>query len=266
MQLFENDFYVGTSGYKYEDWKGVFYPELEHNYQMLEYYATKFDFLEITFTFYKMPLKETLKSLSFRVHKNFLFSIRLTKKFLKGRYSAKDITEFKNGIEPLKNENKLGAIFADFNYDFTAKKSNLDLLINLKSHFTDTPFFVSLPNRTWYKERFIEDLKNNEIGLIINDMPKIKGLSPYYPISTNLYTYFRFYGRNKLWLTPEYPVIDYDYTDEEMETFIKDAIKLNILNKKTFFSFCNVTNGNAPKNALKFAKLLNNFNKKQKNR
>ena len=259
MQLNTNDFYIGTSGYKYEDWKKNFYPKLEHNYQMLEYYAQKFNFLEITFTFYKLPLPETMKSLASRVSKDFLFSVRLTKQFLKGRYSLDNIAAFKKGIEPLAEEGKLGAIFADFNYDFTAKKMNLILLENLKNHFTDFPFFVSLPNRTWYKERFIEDLKNREIGLIINDMPKVKGLSPYYPVSTNYYTYFRFHGRSKLWLTPEYPVNEYDYSDEEMKDFIDDAIKLNVINKKTFFSFCNVPLGNAPRNALRFNELLKNY-------
>jgi uncharacterized protein YecE (DUF72 family) len=158
---------------------------------------------------------------------------------------------------PIISADKLAALFADFNYDFTAKKSNFEYLCKMREDFSYAPFFVELPNGTWYKEKFIEDFRTNEIGLIITDTPKIKGLAPYYPVSTNFHTYFRLQGRNKLWLTPEDKINDYNYNMMEMRKFKDDAIKLSISSKAVMISFCNVPQANAPRNAEQFIKILN---------
>jgi uncharacterized protein YecE (DUF72 family) len=256
MKINDTEFYIGTSGYKYEDWKDTFYPPLKHNYEMLEFYSKKFNFLEITFTFYKIPIERTIASLLERVGNDFKFSVRLTKLFLKNKYTDEDLENFKAGIEPLIKANKLIAIYADFNYDFAAKKSNFEYLCKLKKDFSFAPFFVELPNATWHKEKYTEDLRSQEIGMIITDNPNIRGLAPYHPVSTNFHTYFRFYGKNKLWLTPEDKLTEYNYSIKEMRKFKDDALKLAISSKAVIFSFCNVPLGNAPKNAEQFLKIL----------
>ncbi|MCF0242471.1 MAG: DUF72 domain-containing protein [Treponema sp.] len=50
-----SDILIGTSGYDYLEWKGVFYPSDLKRKEFLEYYATKFNALEINSTFYSMP-------------------------------------------------------------------------------------------------------------------------------------------------------------------------------------------------------------------
>ena len=37
---------VGTCGFSYRDWRGVFYPENISDRDMLEYYASQFDIVE----------------------------------------------------------------------------------------------------------------------------------------------------------------------------------------------------------------------------
>lgn len=46
--------YVGTSGYSYKDWIGVFYPEGAKQRDMLEYYARHFPCVEINATYYSI--------------------------------------------------------------------------------------------------------------------------------------------------------------------------------------------------------------------
>ncbi len=50
----------GTSGYSYKEWKGSFYPEKMQAAKMLEFYATRFNGVEINNTFYRMPDEKTL--------------------------------------------------------------------------------------------------------------------------------------------------------------------------------------------------------------
>jgi uncharacterized protein YecE (DUF72 family) len=48
-------FWIGTSGYKYPEWKGSFYPSDLPAAKMLPYYAARFPTVEINYTFYRMP-------------------------------------------------------------------------------------------------------------------------------------------------------------------------------------------------------------------
>jgi uncharacterized protein YecE (DUF72 family) len=46
---------VGTSGYQYDHWKGIFYPADLPKSRWFEHYARVFDTLEINNTFYRLP-------------------------------------------------------------------------------------------------------------------------------------------------------------------------------------------------------------------
>jgi len=54
-------FYVGTSGYSFNEWKGSFYPTDLPQKEMLSYYAERFSAVEINNTFYRMPTAGMLK-------------------------------------------------------------------------------------------------------------------------------------------------------------------------------------------------------------
>lgn len=257
ISINETPVFIGTSGYKFEDWVGKFYPKGISNYHMLPFYAKKdyLNLLEMTFTFYNIPYLNTIKSIVDRAE-DLTFSVRLNKRFLKGRYNQQDIKDFLHGLTPIIEKGKLAAFFADFNYAFSASKENFEHLEKLSNDFKDFPLFFELPNRTWYKNRFLELFQEKRIGLIVLDMPQIKGLAPYYPFSTNNYTYFRLYGRSKLWLTPEDKILDYEYSKEELEQFYNDLKVLSLTSKKVFISFCNVIDAKACKNAKQFYDII----------
>jgi uncharacterized protein YecE (DUF72 family) len=50
--------YVGTSGWNYRDWRGSFFPDELPVKRWLPFYATRFDSVEINYTFYRLPSKE----------------------------------------------------------------------------------------------------------------------------------------------------------------------------------------------------------------
>jgi uncharacterized protein YecE (DUF72 family) len=47
--------WIGTSGYNYPEWKGVFYPTDLSSAKMLPYYAARLPTVEINYTFYRIP-------------------------------------------------------------------------------------------------------------------------------------------------------------------------------------------------------------------
>src|SRR5262247_2137648 len=54
------NFWIGTSGYNYPEWKGSFYPEKLPSAKMLPYYAERFPTVEINYTFYRSPNEKIL--------------------------------------------------------------------------------------------------------------------------------------------------------------------------------------------------------------
>ncbi|MFZ0815387.1 MAG: DUF72 domain-containing protein, partial [Candidatus Sulfotelmatobacter sp.] len=85
-QLHSNNIRIGTAGWSYKDWEGIFYPSgMSHRkLHPLEYLARFFDTTEINTSFYE-PLKPEWAKLWCRkvagVNKNFLFTAKLYRAF-----------------------------------------------------------------------------------------------------------------------------------------------------------------------------------------
>ncbi|HEX9079676.1 MAG TPA: DUF72 domain-containing protein [Desulfuromonadaceae bacterium] len=54
--------HVGTSGYGYKEWKGIFYPERISPKEMLRFYGERLNAVEINYTFHHMPTERLLTS------------------------------------------------------------------------------------------------------------------------------------------------------------------------------------------------------------
>jgi uncharacterized protein YecE (DUF72 family) len=67
---------VGTSGYSYKEWKGSFYPDDLPATKMLDFYATRFDTVEINNTFYRMPETKMLSKWAQQVPERFTFVLK----------------------------------------------------------------------------------------------------------------------------------------------------------------------------------------------
>jgi uncharacterized protein YecE (DUF72 family) len=68
--------YVGTSGYSYKEWKGIFYPEKMSPREMLHFYSERFGAVEINNTFYRMPTENVLTSWAGQVPDDFVFAFK----------------------------------------------------------------------------------------------------------------------------------------------------------------------------------------------
>lgn len=67
---------VGTSGYAYPAWRGVFYPKKLVSSEFLTYYAQHFSTVEINNTFYRMPKPEMLAQWKKQVPATFSFVLK----------------------------------------------------------------------------------------------------------------------------------------------------------------------------------------------
>jgi uncharacterized protein YecE (DUF72 family) len=53
---------VGTSGWQYDDWRGVLYAEGVAKKDWLAHYSERFPVVEVNNTFYNLPAEDTLGS------------------------------------------------------------------------------------------------------------------------------------------------------------------------------------------------------------
>jgi uncharacterized protein YecE (DUF72 family) len=70
------NFYVGSSGFSYKEWKGPFYPEDLPDKQMLRFYGERFRSVEINNTFYRMPKDSVLAAWCEEVPPDFKFVLK----------------------------------------------------------------------------------------------------------------------------------------------------------------------------------------------
>lgn len=71
---------VGTSGYDYLPWVGPFYPPGLPRGQLLRHYATRFDTVEINYSFHKKPTVEIVQGWAAQVPDDFRFALKAWKR------------------------------------------------------------------------------------------------------------------------------------------------------------------------------------------
>ncbi len=74
------NYWIGTSGFQYAEWKGTFYPEDLPVAKMLPFYAEKFSTTEINYTFHRIPAPKTVENWCKLTSDNFRFSLKAPQK------------------------------------------------------------------------------------------------------------------------------------------------------------------------------------------
>lgn len=70
---------IGTSGWTYSHWKGLFYPAGLSPRRWLEHYASEFDTVEVNATFYRMLPESTFAGWHRRTPEGFLFALKASR-------------------------------------------------------------------------------------------------------------------------------------------------------------------------------------------
>ena len=69
-------FHIGTSGWNYSHWRGVFYPEGLPTHEWLEHYSGIFHTVEINNTFYHLPAAKTFNAWNRQAPQGFIFAVK----------------------------------------------------------------------------------------------------------------------------------------------------------------------------------------------
>jgi uncharacterized protein YecE (DUF72 family) len=233
--------HIGTSGWQYSHWKGIFYPEGIKNADWLSFYASHFDTLEINATFYRDVKPSTYEKWHNAVPDEFLFSIKMSKfvtHIKRLKVDSRSVSRFTEGVRNMRE--KLGVVLIQLppglRFDEQLVRDFLGLLS--KEH----RYTVEARNKTFIDDKFFSLLEENKMAWCIADSA---GRFPYYEVVTAPFVYMRLHGSQKLYAS--------EYSDEELKVWRDKILRWN---KDAFVYFDNDFYGYAVKNALILRTLL----------
>lgn len=253
--------FIGTSGWHYDDWNGIFYPEKLAKTKRLEYYATQFNSLEVNSSYYNIPQPNWVKNWITQTGNNVMFTMKAHQSLTHtpdiNQYQQ-NVHIFKSCLEPLLIENKLQCVLLQFPQSFHYENDERIYLDKLLKEMSDIPLVVEMRNKQWQTENIYKELKQRNIGWCITDNPKLKDLLETQYIATSDLAYMRFHGRNaEMWYKGDnVSRYDYNYEDDELEEFINPLLKLLMNTKIVQLFFNNHAKAKATVNAKKLEYLL----------
>jgi len=217
---------IGPAGWSYQDWEGIVYPPKKGSkFDPLVYLAEFFDTIELNNTFYRPPTPAMSKSWARRVQSNsrFKFTAKLYRNFTHTRESLTEADEgtFKNGLAPLVEAGRLGALLLQFPYSFHNKEENLAYVKDLADRFKEYPLVLEIRHASWDRASAYRFLREIGIGFCNVDQPQVSySIGPTKTVTSKI-GYLRLHGRNvKEWFREDAGRdARYDYLYNEFELF-----------------------------------------------
>jgi uncharacterized protein YecE (DUF72 family) len=213
-QAQSNEVRIGTAGWSYKDWDGIFYPSgmQRRKQHPLEYLARFFDTTEINTSFYG-PLKPEWAKLWCRkvaaVNKNFLFTAKLYRAFTHSpiavmeptsaatiRPTDEDEARTREGLDAIASEGRLGALLIQFPVSYKNTSLNREYLERLLRQFIEYPRVVEVRHSSWNDAATLAAFTQKDVGFCNIDQPLLGGsLAPTEHV-TSAIGYVRLHGRN----------------------------------------------------------------------
>jgi uncharacterized protein YecE (DUF72 family) len=159
------DWWIGTMGFGYQDWRGGFYPQDLANRNYLTYYSRIFNAAEVDSTFYGTPRATTVHRWAAQTPPEFRFCLKTPRTITHelGLVNAQGLmAEFVQAARLLGP--KLGAILLQFPPSFTA--AQFDILAAFLGQLPDeASYAVEVRDPSWYEPQVGLDALLKETGV-----------------------------------------------------------------------------------------------------
>lgn len=238
----KGNIFLGTSGWSYREWEGVFYRKSEK--RKLRAYSRIFKTVEIDSTFYRYPSKGMVMGWLRYSPSDFIFTAKLPKiitheKKLGLRESVReDLEAYLELMKPLQLGGKLGCLLIQLPPKYDYNPENLESFFKLLD-----PLFryaVEFRNLSWIRDETWDLLKKYRVAYTNVDEPL---LPPNVYLTTD-FAYFRWHGRG------EKPWFNYLYGKTEIDVWAPKVVATAGKVEKVYGYFNNHFHGYAPENCL----------------
>lgn len=245
-----SELHIGTSGWSYKEWNGVFYPSASTN--KLSYYSKLYQTAEVDSSFYAYPSKGLVQGWARRTPDNFVFSVKLPrllthdKRLDPAKGVEADLVRFLGVLKPLMVAGKLGPVLIQLPPSFSFESDFAGLKSFLSMAPEDVAFAVEFRHPSWLRDEVWSFLRGRNVANVIVDEP----LLPPDTVVTADFAFIRWHGRGSK------PWYNYRYTDKELERWVPKVKEVTSRVKKTYGYFNNHFKGFAVENSLKMMESL----------
>jgi uncharacterized protein YecE (DUF72 family) len=236
--------YIGTSGWTYDHWKGIFYPEGLAKRRWFEYYVDQFSAVEVNATFYRNFKDETYHNWREQVGTGFRYVLKVPRLITHRKYllNVKDeIQQFWKSACLL--EDRLGAVLLQLPPQMPYDLARLQQAI--LAFGEPEKVAVEFRNKKWYAPELRRMLEDTGAIFCSVDSPTDHGMD----WVTSGRGYIRLHGRGQ-WYGDDY--------DDQMLGEVKLLAERMAAQgaKEVFIFFNNDYHGYAPRNAKRLEEMI----------
>lgn len=235
---------IGCSGFMYDAWRGIFYPEELPQKNWLSFYVKKFDTVEMNVTFYRLLKKEAFERWCRETPQHFAFALKGSR-FITHVKKLKDpelpLSTFFNTAAPLMG--KLEVVLWQLPPNLKVNLKGLeDFIEDIKIYPVRHAF--EFRHNSWLNNKVYKLLSAANIALCMADWPPFIDDLPL----TADFVYLRRHGEGGSYSTC--------YTIEQLEGDAKRIKAYLKQGRDVYMYFNNDAFGYAPKNAMELMAIL----------
>ena len=245
--------WIGCSGWQYKHWRGDFYPAELGQSRWFEFYAARFDTVEINNSFYRLPKAETFARWDEQAPRQFLYAVKAS------RYLT-HMKKLKEPADPLdrffSNARELGKHLGPVLYQLPPHwPLNLERLEHFlravaaqtrrlrRAGLTRVRHAIEFREPSWYDERVFALLRAHRVALCLHDM---RG-SALTKLVVGPFVYVRLHGWTK------YSGRYADATLDDWADWLAERISAGM---DVYAYFNNDVGGHAPRDAVRLRERL----------
>ena len=234
---------IGCSGWQYRHWRGEFYPADLPQTQWFDYYAARFDTVEINNSFYRLPERATFVRWGRQAPMRFEFAVKASR-FLTHMKKLKDPEE---PLDRLFTRMRglgthLGPVLYQLPPNFTCNVERLRAFLSLLPH--DGRHVMEFRDPSWYSREVFDLLERRGAALCLHDMPG----SATARLRVGPFVYVRFHGSGARY--------GGGYPHERMKSWAEWLREQRCAGAAVYAYFNNDIGGHAPRDAVTLRGLL----------
>ena len=243
------EYFIGTSGWSYDDWIGKFYPKDIKQSEWIKFLAKYFNTVELNMSFYRYPFKNMIIGWRNKLPEGFQMTMKAHRSIThyKKLNQVDDLLERFYSLANLLGD-KIGCVLFQTPPSFKKTEKNIKTLVTflgkLDLHYRNV---LEFRHPSWWNEEVYDILKKYRVAFCT-----VSGLNMMSDaVVTADFAYIRFHGPREAYAS--------QYTEKDLEKWAETIILLaqHSKLKQIYCYFNNDVQGFAVEDALKLKKLLN---------
>lgn len=234
---------MGTSGWSYDHWRGLFYPLDVPRGRWFAHYAGYFSSVEINYTFYRLPSEKTFNRWQEEAPEQFVYALKAPNTIThlkKLRRPEEALHRFLERARLLKD--KLGPILYQLPPNWHCNAQRLGEFLALLP--SDLQHVVEFRDQSWHCDEVLKLLREKGVSFCIVSLPDFSCPS----VVTSSTVYIRMHGTG----------VKYGgrYTGEQLRGWARRVLSFVKQGNDTFVYFNNDAHAYAVENAWELRHLL----------